>query len=227
GQAELFGRAVEDVNHIAGLNGEEGGGGEVEAGVVVQEVEDLDRGVVLQLPGGGIGLPRLVGRLGLEADERAARSLVRLRRDEAVALQDPPDGGYRGRLREAFGQVMVDGLRTAVVARRDQLGAEPQDLGVGASGPWLQGPVAAFLEALEESVDAALGGAMVPGELSGAAVLEDDGVDDEATERGHAPPPKLMLSTMSCDICPLCAELPHLPLRHCPRSPPLSSLSAT
>lgn len=61
GQAELVGSGVEAVNHIAGLNGEEGGGGEVEAGVVVQEVEDLDRGVVLQLPGGGIDLPRLVG----------------------------------------------------------------------------------------------------------------------------------------------------------------------
>src|SRR2546421_10645991 len=106
----------------------------------------------------------------------------------------------------------------------DQLGAEPEDLGLergsglaragaGTSGAGLQRLVAACLEAFQELVDPAPRDLVVPGELGGAAVLQDDRIDDVATEGGHAPPPNLVVSTMSCDICPLCGEFTHLSLR--------------
>jgi hypothetical protein len=60
-------------------------------GVVVEEVEDLDRSPVGELPGRGVELPSLVGQPGFKPDEGATRSLVRLRRDQPVALEDPPD----------------------------------------------------------------------------------------------------------------------------------------
>ena len=49
-------------------------------------------------------------------------------------------------------------------------------------GAWLQGFVAAFSETLEQAVDPAPGETMVAGELSWAAVLQDDGIDDVASE---------------------------------------------
>src|SRR6266446_1606899 len=42
-----------------------------------------------------------------------------------------------------------------------------------------------------------------------ALALQDDCVDDVASERRHPPPPNMVVSTMSCDICPLCGELTH------------------
>jgi hypothetical protein len=114
---------------------------------------------------------------------------------------------------------------TAVVARLDQLGAEPEDFGLelgsglararaGTSGAGLQRLEAAWFEAFKELVDPAPRDLVVPVELGGAAVLQDDGIDDVATEGGHAPPPNLVVSTMSCDICPLCREFTHLTGHH-------------
>src|SRR5260370_39301711 len=51
---------------------------------------------------------------------------------------------------------------------------------------------------------------MVAGELSWTAVFQDDWVDDVTAEARHAPPPRLVACTMSCDIGELCAELRHL-----------------
>src|SRR5712664_4132156 len=42
-----------------------------------------------------------------------------------------------------------------------------------------------------------------------ALALQDDCVDDVASEKRHPPPPNMVVSTMSCDICPLCGELTH------------------
>ncbi len=53
-----------------------------------------------------------------------------------------------------------------------------------------------------------------PAATSGASVERrpnhEDCVDDVASERRHPPPPNMVVSTMSCDICPLCGELTHL-----------------
>src|SRR5690348_7149863 len=54
---------------------------------------------------------------------------------------------------------------------------------------------------------------MAPGQLTRAPALDEDRVDDVATENRHAPPPSLVARTMSCDIRELCGELRH-PRRH-------------
>jgi hypothetical protein len=54
--------------------------------VVVEQVEDLDRGAVGELPGGGVALPELVEQLSLEADIGAAGPLV-LRIRQTVAAE--------------------------------------------------------------------------------------------------------------------------------------------
>src|SRR5438034_4462001 len=59
---------------------------------------------------------------------------------------------------------------------------------------------------------------MVASELGWTAVFQDDCVDDVAAETRHAPPPRLVACTMSCDMGELCPELRHLPLRQCPVS---------
>src|SRR5947208_9660229 len=52
---------------------------------------------------------------------------------------------------------------------------------------------------------------MVASELGRTAVLQNNCVDDVAAETRHAPPPRLVACTMSCDIGELCRELRHLP----------------
>lgn len=86
-QIELTGGGVEAVDDVAGADGAECPGGEEEAGVVVQEVENFDRAAVGELPGCGVDLPGLVGELGHEADEGATRALLGLGRDPAWRLR--------------------------------------------------------------------------------------------------------------------------------------------
>ena len=92
--------------------------------MVVEEVQDLDRRSVGELPGGGVALPGLVGQLSLEADEGAARSFVGLRRDQAVALEDAPDGGRRGQLLDLTLEVVEDGPRSAIEAGLSEFPAQ-------------------------------------------------------------------------------------------------------
>ena len=95
--------------------------------MVVDEVEDLDLARVGEVPLSGIGLPELVGELSLEADEGGSGPFVWLGRDQALALEDAPDGDPRGSLVEAASEVMEDGLRTGIESRRRELGAELED----------------------------------------------------------------------------------------------------
>jgi hypothetical protein len=48
----------------------------------------------------GVGLPQLVGQLGLEADDAFARALARLRRDETTSAQRYPAQSITGLLDE-------------------------------------------------------------------------------------------------------------------------------
>jgi hypothetical protein len=61
------------------------------AGVVVEEVENLDVGAVGELPVGGVGLPAFVRLLGREPAPRRPGSLLGLGGDEAAPGQDAPD----------------------------------------------------------------------------------------------------------------------------------------
>ena len=99
--------------------------------MVVEVVEDLDVAAVGEVPVGGVGLPHLVGQLGLEADEGAAGPLLRLRNDQAVTREDAPDGGHRGSAEAGDPQVVGDGGGTSIVAGVAQLLAEANDGGLG------------------------------------------------------------------------------------------------
>src|SRR5713226_1313283 len=71
---------------------------------------------------GGVGLPALVGKAGLKANEGGARPLVRLWGGQAVTTEDAPDCAARGRrLSQAPGKVVGDGLGSGVVTRGEEL----------------------------------------------------------------------------------------------------------
>jgi hypothetical protein len=92
-----------------------------------------------------VGLPELIGKLSLEADKRSLGPSVGLRRDQALALEDAPDGDSRRGLVEAAGEVMEDGLRTGVESGRRLVGAELEDgvdyglVDLVATGGWAVG----------------------------------------------------------------------------------------
>ncbi len=193
GQIELAGGGMEGVDDVAGADGGKDAGGQKQARVVVFEVEDLDWAAISQVPGSGVDLPGFVGQLGDEADEGATGALLRLRRDQAVALEDPPDGCGRGWRRETLAEVVEEGLGTPVVTRLDELSAELDDLGfhlragLGGAGvrparARLQGRMAALPRALEQLVDPPTRDAVSPGEFGRAPVFQDNRVDDVATE---------------------------------------------
>jgi hypothetical protein len=96
--------------------------------VVVDHVEHLEDGAVVELDVGHVGLPPLVGQVGAEADEGALGPLVGLRGDEPSGLQDPPNGRDRGHLGVALGEVVVDRLGPGVVAGVDELLAQRHHL---------------------------------------------------------------------------------------------------
>ena len=60
-----------------------------------------------------------------------------LLRDQAVAVEDAPDGGSGGDGLEALGQVVKDGLRTGVETCSRELSAKLEDVS-GDSGPPLE-----------------------------------------------------------------------------------------
>src|ERR1700681_1320148 len=107
---------MEDVGDVVTLDRAKAVGGECDSRAVVEEVEDLDRGSIGELPGGGGGLPGFVGKLGFEANERRPWSFLRLGGDEAFALEDPPDGCHRGRLGDFLREVVVDSVRAGIMA---------------------------------------------------------------------------------------------------------------
>jgi hypothetical protein len=68
-----------------------GGDGDRVAGVVIDPAQDLDVGAVSETPVGEVGLPHLVGHLGLEADVGRAWTLLRLGRYAAAASHEAVD----------------------------------------------------------------------------------------------------------------------------------------
>jgi hypothetical protein len=67
GVAHLAERRAEGVDDVGAGHGGSGDAGDGQAGVVVDDVEDLHFGVIGQPPVGDVGLPQLVGLGGAEA----------------------------------------------------------------------------------------------------------------------------------------------------------------
>ena len=95
----MFGHARPERGQHDGA-GDLGVGADVQgvARVVIEPGDDLRVGAVGQADVGEVGLPALVRLLGLEADVRALRLLLRGRDHPAVPGQDPRDRrpGHRG-----------------------------------------------------------------------------------------------------------------------------------
>ena len=121
---------VEGLDHVRGLDGEEGIRGQQQPGMVVDQIQDLGVAAAGQLPVGDVELPELVGEGGLEAMEGGLGALAWLRGDLALAAEDPPDGGRRGHLLDQRLEMVGDGASAGVVAGCDQLLAQPQDRGL-------------------------------------------------------------------------------------------------
>ena len=72
------GGLVEAGDHVGGLGGHPGVGGDQQAGVVIEDIEDADLGGVGQGPVGEVGLPALVRQISFEPDIGTLGTLVRL-----------------------------------------------------------------------------------------------------------------------------------------------------
>ena len=95
--------------------------------MVIEQVQDFDVGAVGELPMGRVGLPHLIGQLGLEANPGGLRALVWLRLNQAVGLEDPPDGRPRGGSSEAKPEVVGDGLGAGIEANVCKLAPQVDD----------------------------------------------------------------------------------------------------
>src|SRR5205823_8644754 len=101
---------------------------DAQAGVVVDDVADLDVGAVGEGPMRDVGLPPLVGLVSLEADDRALGPLVGLGSDEAPLGEDAPDRADGGAVAVAALEVGSNGGRTGLVSGVAELLADLDDL---------------------------------------------------------------------------------------------------
>jgi hypothetical protein len=192
---------VEAPDDVTAFDGPVGVGAHQEPGVVVLDVEDLDRAPVGELPVRRIGLPPLVGLVRLEPRERALRSLLGLRRDEPPVPEDPPD---RGRCRgPAVSTLEVEGDRVSpgVESLFAELLSDQDDLvldlptralrnAFGPSRPGLKPGLALGVEPTDELVHPPPGDSVPPGDLGPRPPLEPDPSHDQPSQR-HAPPPPI------------------------------------
>ena len=86
------------------------------AGVVVDEVDDLDRVVVYEMPVRHIALPTLIRQIRLEAHPTRTGALLGLRGVQTTAHQHPVDGGERRHRGTGLGHVPQGGLGPRVEA---------------------------------------------------------------------------------------------------------------
>src|SRR5262245_48401969 len=122
------GGVTETVDNVSGFEHGTGGGTNYQAGVVVDDVEDLDIGAVRQGPVGSVELPALVGLVRFEADIGALGAFVRLGSDEPPLDQDPPDRGDRRAVTVTPFEVKRDGRRAGVMAGLVEVFADGNDL---------------------------------------------------------------------------------------------------
>lgn len=98
--------------------------------------------------------------------------------DQLVALEDAPDGGDGGgRLTQAVGQVVGDGLGSGVMAGGDQLPSQRED-----GFDDLAADLAGGREPSQKHVEPAPGDAVVAGDVGRTAALHQHRVDDVALQ---------------------------------------------
>jgi hypothetical protein len=119
-----LGGFVQDSGDVDRSDAGHGLGSDAEPGVVVDDVEDLEVGVIGDADVGDVCLPALVREVGLEADVAALGPLVRFRGDEAAGFEDPPDRRDRRRVTPALNKVVADRLGAGVEAAVGELLAE-------------------------------------------------------------------------------------------------------
>jgi hypothetical protein len=171
--------------------------------VVVEPGADLDLAPVGEAPVGHVGLPDLVGDVGLEAVPGAARARAWLGRDEAGAHEDASDGRGRGGVEPFPFEVPGDRHRPGIEALRAELGAQVEDpvthgrgrptrVGLRSTGARLDRFEAALTVAAEQALEM----------LSTEPVLGCGGGDGQLLrddlEDGH---PVLRHAT-DCRLCP-------------------------
>ncbi len=224
---------VERCDDVCGGGDREDAAGDAEAGVVVDDVQDLDDAAVAQRHVGDVHLPALVGQRCCEARVGGLRPFVRLGDDEAPTLEHPPDTRDRTGWVAAVGgdEVGVDRVRSRVDTELGQLLAQLHDLVLDVVGNSVrrlvrstrardEGSVSAGAIAGQELIQPRLRHAMRSSDLPNAALIDQYRLDHEHREIHWTPPPPV--STTSREMRPLCHELTH-PLRHAITSTPSES----
>lgn len=97
-----LGQAGEVGDHVMTADPVVGGAAQQVAGMVIQPAQDLGVGAIGQGPVGEIGLPALVGLVGLEPAQAAVGTLSGFRGDQAGVGEDPADCRGRGWSRVSF-----------------------------------------------------------------------------------------------------------------------------
>ena len=126
-QTVAFEPGLEVVDDIGAGDGSVCARADQEPGVVIEDVEDLDLGVVGEEPVGGVGLPAFVGLVGGEAHVGRLGTFEGLGGDEPATDQGPPDRRGCGDLVEFVLEVPGDGVRTGVEPVVDELFTELDD----------------------------------------------------------------------------------------------------
>ena len=183
--------------HLEDLRGDGCGkhpGGHRNPRVVIEEVHDLDPGVIGDAPMGNVGLPAFVRQLGLESDPGAPRALVGLGHHEPPTAKHPPDRRDRRHLIVAKAQVVVDRLGPGIQALIGQGLAQLDDLVLKPVGRAVRDPpcgprsgcdrfIPSSPEPADDLADPALGDPISPAHVPVAPPLQHDRVHHVASSR--------------------------------------------
>jgi hypothetical protein len=127
GRPVLGDGGAEGVDHDGARDPAVGGDGQGVAGVVIQPGQDLGVGAGAQRVVGEVGLPHLVGLVGLEPDITRPRPFGGSGSDQALAAQRAVDGRPRHAQVVIVLEVPADRVRTRVQTLGDQLPAQFDD----------------------------------------------------------------------------------------------------
>ena len=175
-----------------------GGHRESEPGVVIEPGQDLAVGTWTAVRAGEpvvgeVGLPRLVGLVGLEADVGRLRFLLRLRNHQSSGCESAGDRRPGHRDAVVVFQVPTDGLGAGIEAGRGQLLAELDDqlhdlggsgvrVGPGPPGGDFEDALALDPVTGEQGVEPGAGDAVVHGDVTDRSVLDHHSGDQQSVQ---------------------------------------------